>query len=288
MKRIFLNFIFLFVISCSSGPEPKKVNAAPTWTQQPTRMMDGANHLVYVGIGEDRKQQNARTKAEAIALQDLANDCSLIPKGTQILPEHYEDMGGIIYRSFAMIRVDVQACLATKDALRVAQVRDLANPELTSQVNNYQKIYDAPEPEESAPLKAPTVISDSAHLFIVRQQVALAKQKMLLSPGDTPSPQGLSNAIRAIDAFEKANPTVWNGSRAFSTARPNAIDHQASAVRDTIEDRTGIRKEYPAMPLPATQSKSSNSTRGGKGSHRRGQQQQTPPQTPTPVQSNTP
>lgn len=282
LKKVSFPFVCLFAASCSSGPGPIEVKTAPAWTRQPTRTVEGSN-LVYLGIGEDRKQQNARTKAEAIALQDLANDCSLIPKGTQIQPEHFEETAGIIYRCFAVIRVSVQECQASKGALSSKQIRDLANPELTSQVNSYQKTYDAPEPEESSPLKASNAVSDVAHLFIVRQQVALAKQKMVLSPESMPSPQGLPSAIRAIAGFEQANPAIWNGSQAFSTNRPNAIDHQAAAVRDTIEERARIRQEYPVMPLPATSSKTANPKRGGgKSSRHRGQQQ------PAPSQSNTP
>jgi hypothetical protein len=272
-------FLILLATSCSSGPAPKTDHTAPAWTLQPARTSDGAR-LAYVGVGEDRDPQNALTKAQAIALQDLENDCSLIPKGTQLQPERYDETVGILTRSFALFTISLQECLAARGSLSTLQIRDISNSEFTAQVDHYQKTYDAPEPEEAVPLGTSAgaiVIADSPHLFIVRQQVALTKQKMLLAPNDfagEPKPiQELPHATQAIAAFEQTDPKIWSDSRAFSTGRPNAIAHQASAVRDTIQERARIQQAYPVMPPPLTPAKTGNSKgSGGRGSRHRGQQ----------------
>lgn len=232
--------------------------------------------LVYVGMGEDRNQQDARTKAEAIALQDLANDCSLIPQRTRVQEEHYDETVGILYRSFAKVTVALQDCQDAKAAQNLAQILNVAHPVLTAQLSLYQKTYDAPEPAEAAPLLGSSVVSDSTHLFIVRQQLALTKQVIILSHSGPSGSQGISSATQAIAGFEVAHPEIWKGTQAFSTSRPNAIDHQAAAVRDTIAERARIQKDYPATPPPVVLPKNDNSKRGGKGSRHRGQSQPQP------------
>lgn len=269
-RHIYLiGFILIFILGCSSTPTQKEMTA-PAWTQQEPRTFDGTN-LIYVGKGEDRNPQNSRIKAEAIALQDLANDCSLIPKGTQIQTEHFDETIGILFLSFAKISVNVQECKKAKAALAESEIRDASNRDLTFALDMYQKGYDAPEPEESASLNKVPSISNSSQLFVIRQQVALAKQGMILNAANS-STQNLSNANQVISQFEQADPKNWNELPAFSLRRPNAINHQAAAVLDTIAERARIQQQYPTTTPPTTQSSTGKSKRGGK--HRMQQPQQ--------------
>jgi hypothetical protein len=279
MKTVLtLAFVSLLCLACSSAPtEPAKDQGPPAWTTQAARRLDGST-LIYVGAGEDRSEQNARYKAEAFALQDLSNDCSFVPKGAQI-QDHYEESVGILYRVFAEVRVSVDDCQKARGALTTTQIHELGDTTLNAEVVRYQSEYDAPEPTEAAKLGPTTLVQNTARLFVVRQQVALTKQK---DPTDVGT---LASASLAISRYQEANPDVWNGTQAFSTSRPNWFKHQPAAVRDSIMDRARIEQAYPQSPTPPLATPSKN--QGKKGGRRRQQQQQVPqqPQQPTPPPS---
>lgn len=270
MKRLRPFFIpwAAIVASCSSGPSPQAAKPQPpAWTQGPPRSLEG-DQLAYVGIGEDRDSQNARTKAEAMALQDLANDCSQVPRDARVV-DHDDETVGILYRSYARVAVGVESCQGAKGTRSAEEIKQAAQPGMTAQVARYQQIYDAPEPEEAKPLSASPVLSDPAQLLVVRQRLALAKQAIALS-GPGPGESTIAGTERAIADFERAHPEEWNGTQAFSKGRPNAINHEALAVRDTIAERARLQSRYPAMPIPSSVPKSKSSGRGGgMGRHRR-------------------
>jgi hypothetical protein len=261
---------------------------APSWTLQPARSMSADQSMItYVGIGEDRLQSNARFKSEAIALQDLANDCSFVPKST-VIEDHFEEPMGIIFHAFAKVSINVKDCLEAKMMEDPTQIRNFSNPQFTAEILSYQSTYDAPEPEELRTLKpsAPP-ISDSSQLFVARQQWALANQKAILMPAVSFPQNEISQVRHSVLAFEKNNPEVWTSTQTFSSSRPNAINHQASAVRETIQERKHLQQEYDYKPTPLSrpQNKNSRSARGGGRHHGQVPQQQPDSSTPTPVPS---
>ena len=224
--------------------------------------------MIYVGSGEDRDQSSARSKAESFALQNLANDCSLIPEGTSVQPEHFEDTFGIIYRAFSKITISVEKCLEARKAWQASTIRILMNLKLEEQLVRYQKVYDPPEPEEASLLSAPSGIPDVAHFIVVRQQVALTKQT-ILSGSTNPSLQalqGVAGASRAISDFEHSHSQLRTEVQAFSNLRPNWFNHQPSAVRETTERRAQIQKEFPSTPTPRIMPSSGAGYGKGKGS----------------------
>lgn len=283
MKFAHASAVALLAFSCSSTPAPSKAPSSPDWIRQAARTFDGST-LVYVGSGEDRTSENALFKSEAMALQDLENECSLIPKSTNVQADHFQEQAGLIFRAFTRVSISMADCEAAKKALTLDQLHEQASPQLTGSVESYQQSYDAPEPEENAPLtekSGSTHIGDSSQLFILRQQVALAQQKIILSQKASSSPEDIVQAKKRIVEFEKTNPT----SQAFSIGRPNWINHQASAVRETIPESAQLKKEYSYTPNPMAGSGKKAPASRGKGSRRRGQQppQQSPDAAPSPI-----
>lgn len=243
------------IVSCSTTPDaPLKSELAPppppAWTRQPARALVG-DELVYIGIGEDRKKENAKTKAEAYALQNLANDCSFIPKDARIQDKSFEESSGIITRIYAQASVSSTSCEKAKSATDPAQIVAMANPEFVARVSDYQTLYDPPEPEEAMPLRGATSgpsIMDVHRLVIVRQQVALTKQDIILyeqSPDNPPQMDGVTAASRAVSGYEQGNSQVWSGISSLSNSRPNWVEHQPDALRETIAERLRIKNEYP-------------------------------------------
>lgn len=275
MKSSSLMFLVLLLSSCSSAPSASTssggTTAAPAWASLPARNLDG-DRLSFLGTGEDRDQANARTKAEAMALQDLANECSLVPNSTEVRKERYEETVGILYRDFAQVSVSLADCQKARNALSVSQIKDRASPGLSAAVDHYQTTYDAPEPMELKPLVAGRAITDDTDLFVARQQLALAKQRAVLTSATASEFSAMPKVSQAIAGYEEARPLIERGNQAFSTDRPNAMNHQASAVRDSIADRAKLQQKYPATPTPSLPKASKQ---GGKGSHhRRGMGQQ--------------
>ena len=280
--------IATLITACSSGPRPQEKpnsDSVPAWVRQPTRVLNGAN-LEYVGIGEDRTEANARFKAEAFALQDLANDCSFVPIGTRIQEDHFDESVGVLHRSFARVSVGVHECQSARAATTRSQIRGLADVRLSTEVDRYQKQYDPPEPVEASPLLTTPErnisgpIPDSALFVVVRQQLALAKEKVIRDPMAN-MPKNTAKAARMISAFEQSNSKVWTGSVAFSAGRPNWLNHQPSAVRDTVEERARLSEKYPVEPLPETRS---NKPTGKRGGGRRRRQPPTDPSANPPSQ----
>jgi hypothetical protein len=283
MKIAYFVFLSLAVFSCSSVPPASKAVSSPDWIQHLGRTSDGST-IMYVGNGEDRTPENALFKSEAMALQDLENECSLVPKNTIVQGDHFQEQVGVIYRAFTQVSVSAADCEAAKKILPPEQLHSMANPQLTSTVESYQKSYDTPEAEEKAPLSDKLLsagVADTVHFFTLRQQVALGQQNIILSKKSASSPEEIVRAKVRIAEFEKVNPTP----QAFSNGRLNWTNHQASAVRETIENRAALNKEYNYQPSPlSTSGKKSPGGRGKGGRRGRSQPpQQTPDSAPSPV-----
>jgi hypothetical protein len=210
----------------------------------------------------------------------------LIPKNVS-MGDHSQEQVGLIYRAFTRVTVSLADCEAAKKTSGPNEYLPLANPQLTSTVESYQKSYDAPEPEEKMPLSSKqlaTGIPDPAHFFITRQQVALGQQNMILSEKSPSSEEDIKKAKERISDFERAHPDIGKSTQAFSTSRPNWINHQASEVRETIGDRAALKNEYNYTPSPMGGTGQKNQNRG-KGSRRRlpPAQQSSPDSTPSPI-----
>ena len=216
--------------SCSSTPIVESdPPVAPSWTTQPRRLATDGK-IAMIGYGEDRYRDRAVSKAESMALQDIANECSVVPEGTQIT-SHYSKLGKDVYRSYALLQVSINECRDDKDTEDGPAIRHASNTDLTRQLADYQKNVDIPEPEEAKALTGGVVIKDVAQLYVIRQQLALAKQKAVFFPKQSLDPL-IRVANRAISNFEDLHAEVWVLKKSFSAFRPNAAEHRASALRD--------------------------------------------------------
>jgi hypothetical protein len=248
MRRFWI-LILLFFSACSSAPrEAPPAESRPAWISGPARSLEG-DRIFFVGIGEDRSGANAKPKAEAMALQDLANECSLVPKEARVEAQGLEDEIGIIHRSFARVSVPAAACTKAREALPPAQIRALADPTLQARIRRYQSDYDPPEQTETPGVDT-SALDPYSRYYALRQQVALAKQAVVLDPG---SPgKNLPTLTQAALSFARERVEVTAVAHAFSERRPNVTAHQPSAVRDTVAERKRIEDTYPETPVPST------------------------------------
>lgn len=263
-------YLLLTFPACQTTSSVNREIASPhDWSSSPSRFLEGSN-IIYIGIGEDRGAAQARIKAEAFALQNLANDCSLIPRTTIISPHLAEDRVGVLYRSFAKISVNESECLKGRRQSLDSEVRAFSEPVLTLQLDQYQKTYDAPEAAELDSLTEEISVSGKSQLFVVRQQTTLAKQQIVLDTKGLQDSRPLQNAADAVAKFETANSNIWKSPKAFSDERPNSFNHQPSSVVDSIAERDRISKEYVSTtPLISPQKKKKSEGKRGGGRHSR-------------------
>ena len=70
--------LVLFALGgCATAP------TLPDWTSEPARVVDNG-YIVYTGSGLESDPNTAQFVAEGTAIQDLANECSFVPKGARV------------------------------------------------------------------------------------------------------------------------------------------------------------------------------------------------------------
>jgi hypothetical protein len=146
MKKNILNVTFAvlslaFFSSCSSTP----LTDAPPWVKGPARVVENG-YIIYVGSGEDAGNERAQFLAESMALQDLANECSFVPKGARV-EDRYAEKQKYTYMSFAKVAIEFQECDEAKKASDPNQIQQLANVGFTQEIKKYQDIVEGASPE---------------------------------------------------------------------------------------------------------------------------------------------
>ena len=269
--RLMIFILGLLVLShCSSTPSNHN-DSRPDWTRQPARTVD-QGYIVYIPSDEDSSPERARFKAEAQAIEDLANECSLAPKGARI-EDHFDLVIGRLHQSFVKVAVDFQACEEARNALHPEDFQKLANVAMTEEVKRYQDEIEKPvlarnteDGEEGDDVAANEAISNDTNpmlnqtrtpvfvaiqtgpqFFIVRQQIAYAKEVVILSPPQAYPPgapqtvafeNNLRPVARNVTTYEKANPEVRTSPHTWSSYR-----RQAQQQRRTV--RNGKRNPKP-------------------------------------------
>ena len=268
------------LVGCSSPPPPAR--EMPAWVNGPARTVDGG-YIVFVGSGEDHSSDHAATKAEGAALQDLANECSLIPLGTR-LEDRATKSEGALRTAYAKVAVEFEVCEEAKHARTPERVRQVANVAMTEQLKRYQDLVDEPTQvavlDEGPPLPAaptagappPPRINDDFQYFVVRQQVAYEKQMVVLSPptafapGSVESQQfaGRINASQpSLSSYEAAHPKPRASAATWTQYRSRAVSAQRMQ-RDS--GHAGLR-HVPNAPA-ARHVPAEHGSRGGR--HHRG------------------
>lgn len=237
------------IAACSSSPTAANGDfAPPAWVHQPSRTLDGG-YIVYVASAQDRSADRAALKAEAQALEDLVNECSFAPKGTRI-EDRYQRKDGSLQQSYAKVAVEFQLCEEAKKTVEPNKIQALASAPFTEELKRYQDLV-AQESQESQdpsasesiaanPMLADThspsnsspsdlsstphvrwIIRDEPQFWVIRQEVAVQKQGVILSPLSAYPPNApqtqqvasqLTGASQEIQKYEASNPRVKTGS----------------------------------------------------------------------------
>jgi hypothetical protein len=276
MKSRFALLAPLFLVACSSTPKV----TTPDWIRLPTRTVDGG-YIVFVGTGEDPAPEKSTFKAEAQALQDIANECSFAPKGTRV-EDHFQEPSGHTNLSYAKVSVSIIDCDAAKASNDPESIKKLASQPLADQLKKYQDlVYSPGEPEETEkgsgggnPMLAYTggPPADPDGYFIYRQRVAYVKQEVILAPAtvyvvNAPQTvavtQQLSTSTAHLRTYEQTNPEVKSWHRSWSQVERNPTSqlpgsfphykgqapHPLRASNKQVHS-SNVNKEVPA-PAPA-------------------------------------
>ena len=244
MRLLFfwMSIVILALCSCSSKPRSVDGEPEPAWVHQTTRTID-SGYIVYVGMGEDRTLEGARFKAEGMAIQDLANECSFAPKGARVEDRFDEETDGI-HRSYAKIGIEFDECEAAKKEVDPTAIRTAANIEMTEELKRYQDTVAQAETNPPPPAVAangsiptaspgmapvyagPPVIVAASDYYVVRQQIVYSKQIVILSPpGAYPpgAPQttqfvtSMHAPVQQVIRYEAANPQIRNSPATWSS-----------------------------------------------------------------------
>ncbi|MGZ3797623.1 MAG: hypothetical protein ACXVB1_14725, partial [Pseudobdellovibrionaceae bacterium] len=247
--------------ACSSEPKSK----GPEWIHEPTRIVDNG-YIVYVGNGEAGTPEKAQFKAEGQALEDLANECSMIPKGTR-LEDRFSEKGKYEYSAYVKIAVEFKDCEEVKKTVDPAQIKQLGNLAFTEQLKRYQDLIETgemassndlaevPVPQEVPPPPArASNWSENTHFYVFRQYVAYQKEIVVLSPptayaSHSAESQSFTNtmvpATSQLQNLETQNPEFKNQPVPWShlperpkILRPAALSAQAA----------GLAAQHPSVP----------------------------------------
>jgi hypothetical protein len=259
-----LSFSLLFSACGTATRSVESQNIPPEWVHQSARTVE-SGYLVYVASGEDPLPEKARFKAEAQALEDLANECSFAPKGTRI-EDRYQRSEGSFHQAFVKIAVEFQLCEEAKAAMSPQEIRRLGNAAFSDELKRYQDLLaqDSGNPmlsqtqpptltsasESSGSSLHWVVIRDQPQYWIVRREIALRKQVVILSPPESYPPGSqqtrelthqLTGASDRIHRFEDAHPELTSTpiSRLSNNPRPqfNPSIRQTKAQSPSTEKR---------------------------------------------------
>lgn len=268
-RLLVASVVLALFAACSSAPE-NKTRGAPAWIQQPTRTVDNS-YIVYVGSAEDVTPDRANFKAEAVAIQDVANECSFAPKGTRV-EDRYNSFAVGNYTAYAKVAITIDDCEAAKQTIDPEKIKAVANVAMTDQLAHYQQMeYNVPQAgqqvaEADEPVTgggggsganpaiystgAPPPIQSTGEFFIIRQQVAYQKQVVIMAPpGAYPpgSPQTqtfvrqVQPATTQVQTFEHANPQTrtWQNSWSGFERNPTAPLPRSMQRRNTSASMPG-------------------------------------------------
>lgn len=193
-------------------------------------------YIVYVGKGEAARADDAQFKAEGLALEDLANECSMIPKGTRV-EDRFTEQTKSGYTTYTKIALELQECDEAQKTADPAEIRKIANVNFTDQLKKYQDMEETGfrgEAEDEEEITPPTEIAaapaqgsypPNVHFYVTRQYVAYEKEVVVLSPptayqpGSVESTQFAQHVVPAqanVASMEmreptlKTNPTPWS------------------------------------------------------------------------------
>jgi hypothetical protein len=245
-----------FVVGCASEPKNEK----PAWLQQPTRIVDNG-YIVYVGSAEELSPDKAMIKAEGVALEDLANECSFIPKGARI-EDRFQEKDKSMTKAYVKVGLEFTECEKAKRAVDPAAIKEIANVAFAEQLKKYQDLSEngeiadsseyknVPVPAQNTPLPERASMAESTHFYVVRQYVAYQKEIVILSP-PTAYASNSAETQRFTAAVQPANAQIQN----YETKNPELAKNPAPWSK--VPDRPAVahpwaRPKSDFKPVPAS------------------------------------
>lgn len=176
-------------------------------TRPPARsVVDGT--LRYRASARAVDAEQAILQAEGAALEDLANECSMIPNTTTI-ERRATGQTGYENKAAAIVKVPLNDCMRARPTLDPASVRALADPDLTARLKRYQDLQEmgkagpvsvkVPEDLPVAPDRD-SHWDDTEYYYVLRQTLAYQKQIPVLAPAGAFA--SLTDARRFIASVE--------------------------------------------------------------------------------------
>ena len=268
----------VMLAACSSEP-PKP--PAPEWLHRQTRTIDNG-YIIYIGHSEASSQQRAQLQAEGVALEDLANECSVIPKGARV-EDRYDEKTKSGHVVYVKLGVEFQECDQASKAIDPQQIKVVANIAFTEQLKRYQDLNetgDMPDSTEVAQVSPPSDVrpapaqgawSSDTHFYVVRQYVAYQKEVVVLSPPGSYQPSSpesthfitqVQPAATQVASMQTQNPALKTNPQPWSSIpdRPHLERPAGLAPRAVTPHRVSAPHAQSARPP----NKANNSNGGRK------------------------
>jgi hypothetical protein len=261
-----MRYIFLFVLlaGCSSTPKV----TGPDWIRQPTRIVDGG-YIVYIGSATASNDSRAQFNAEGQALEDLANECSMIPKGARI-EDRYAEKDKRDSKAWVKLALEFQECEEGKHAVDPNEIQRVANVPFTQQLKKYQDLMETGEmPTEVAAVDPGQIPpppqrnpgwNDNTNFFVMRQYVAYQKEVVVLAPptyyaANSPQNQQFTNTIRPtaeqITNVEHSTPAIRT--QAWSQVPQRPLVARPASLSSRPQTMMGSRSVQPPQGMRRNQ-----------------------------------
>ena len=170
--------------------------AVPSWVRGSARSSQNGS-IYFVESDDSVDPARAAAGAEALALEDVANECSFVPKGAKIT-DRYSASVSHLTQIHVQLRVSQSACDAAKKANALDAIQAQGDVAAAERIARFQAERGEPKLDESA-----AGSDDARAWFVARQKLAKLKQQILVNA--KPGAAGLvaREATIRIAALEK-------------------------------------------------------------------------------------
>jgi hypothetical protein len=274
---IFRSALMLFCLgACSTSLLWSNWNhSSKDWVLQPARTVDQQN-LVFVISSSGLSKASAEFTAVSKALEDLANECSYIPRGTR-LEDRVESKQVDQFVVAVQLVISVKNCDQAKKDFLPEDIQLNANRGYTDQIQKYQleKVpnFAAQIPRvrvesdaKQALMTDSNLIHDDGEFFEMRQKIALLKQSFILSKtlsssNSKQSMQSLQEQFAATQRYEEANPALKSSSLTWSKVQIQLSEKQKASVPE-VAPRKAFSKSNRSHRQPAQSRQGARSKSG--------------------------